>query len=171
VKSFRINKLWHVAVAAALAMSAPLGAVDYGGEKSFLFEIPYKVCLVAPLPEEAKKAGIVPITTKEARRYFDEGAHFYDARRSSHFQEGRIQGSKEVLFDSSKAHYTVIDLPKSKEEKLVFYCYGEDCANSYEAALAVKQQGYKHVYWYSHGFSAWHAAGHPIEGKRKKAKQ
>jgi hypothetical protein len=58
MKHCKTHNLWHVAVAAALTMSAPLGAVDYGGEKSFLFEIPYKVCLVAPLPEEAKKRGL-----------------------------------------------------------------------------------------------------------------
>ena len=151
-----------------LSLYSPLMAVDYGGEKSFLFEIPYKVCIIAPLPEEAIKQGIVPVSTIQAKKLFDEGAYFYDARRESHYKQARIKNAKPVVFDSSKANYTVLHLPKNKEAKLIFYCYGESCASSYEAALAVRNYGYKNIYWYADGFKDWHKQGHPIQGDVKK---
>ena len=147
-----------------LSLSSPLGAVEYGGEKSYLLEIPYEVCIVAPLPSEAIEKGITPVSTLEAKKLFNEGAHFYDARREAHFKKGRIKDAKPVVFDASKAQYTVLNLPKDKEAKLVFYCYGESCASSYEAALAVKNYGYKHIYWYSDGFNDWSKKGHPTQG-------
>lgn len=151
-----------------LSISYPLGAVEYGGEKSYLFEIPYKVCVTSPLPKEAIEQGITPINTLQAKKLFDKGARFYDARREAHFEQARIKGAKPVVFDSSKAKYTVIHLPQDKEEELIFYCYGETCANSYEAALAVRNYGYKNIYWYSAGFHDWNKRGHPIDGEIQK---
>ncbi|MCD6258392.1 MAG: rhodanese-like domain-containing protein [Helicobacteraceae bacterium] len=151
-----------------LSISTPLVAVEYGGEKSYLFEIPYEVCIVAPLPSEAIEKGITPVSTLEVKKLFNEGAHFYDARREAHFKEGRIKGAKPVVFDASKAQYTVLNLPENKKAKLVFYCYGESCANSYEAALAVRNYGYKNIYWYADGFNDWHKSGYPIEGNMQK---
>lgn len=156
---------YKVLTLGVLSLSAPLGAVDYDGEKSYLFEIPYEVCIVAPLPSEAIEKGITPVSTLEAKKLFNEGAHFYDARREAHFKEARIKDAKPVVFDASKAQYTVLNLPKDKEAKLVFYCYGESCASSYEAALAVRNYGYKHIYWYSDGFNDWSKKGHPTQGK------
>lgn len=151
-----------------LSISSPLTAVEYGGEKSYLLEIPYEVCVVAPLPSEAIKKGITPVSTLEAKKLFNQGAYFYDARREAHFKEGRIKGAKPVVFDASKAQYTVLSLPQNKEAELIFYCYGESCANSYEAALAVHKYGYKNIYWYADGFNDWHRSGYPIEGKMQK---
>lgn len=151
-----------------LSIYSPLAAVEYGGEKSYLLEIPYEVCIVAPLPSEAIEKGITPVSTHEAKKLFDAGAHFYDARREAHFKEGRVKGAKPVVFDASKAQYTVLSLPKDKEAKLIFYCYGESCANSYEAALAVRKYGYKNIYWYADGFNDWHRSGYPIQGKIQK---
>jgi len=148
-----------------LGLSSSLYAVDYGGEKSFLVEIPYKVCTIAPLPQEAIEKGIQTINTPQAKKLFEEGAFFYDARREAHYKQAHIKGAKPVIFDASKAQYTVLSLPRTKEKKLVFYCYGESCANSYEAALAVHEYGYKNVFWYAHGFQSWQKMGHPIAEK------
>lgn len=149
-------------LAAVTLLGSGLLAVEYGGEKSYLNEIPYKVCPVAPLPEEAQAKGIRIVTTKEASKLYQEGAYFYDARRKAHFAEGHVKGALPVLFDVSKARYTVLSLPKDPKTPMVFYCYGLTCANSYEAAAAVKDFGYKNVYWYAAGYAAWHKAGLPI---------
>lgn len=146
-----------------IGMTQTVSAVDYEGEKSYLVEIPYKVCTIAPLPEDALKKGIVVISTQKAKALFDDDALFYDARRKTHFQKGHIKGAKEIVFDASKAQYTIIELPQNKSQTMVFYCYGETCANSYEAALAVKEFGYKNVYWYSAGYDGWAKKGYPID--------
>lgn len=146
-----------------LGTGVALQAVEYGGEKTYLHQIPYKVCPVAPLPKEAKEKGIKIVSTKEASKLYKEGAYFYDARRTAHYDEGHIKGAKPVLFDDSKARYTVLALPKNDKTPLVFYCYGLTCANSYEAAVATKEYGYKNVYWYSAGYDAWLKAKLPTE--------
>ncbi len=155
--------LHTIGILLMIGMTQTVLAVEYEGEKSYLVEIPYKVCTIAPLPEEALKKGIVIVTTQKAKALFDNDALFYDARRKAHFQKGHIKGAKEVIFDASKAQYTIIELPQNKSQAIVFYCYGETCANSYEAALAVKEFGYQNVYWYSAGYDGWAKNGYPVE--------
>jgi rhodanese-related sulfurtransferase len=138
-------------------------AVEYGGEKSFLFETPYKVCVIPPQVDEAKAKGIHVVNVQEAKRLFDEGASFFDARDPRHYNAARIKGAHPVKFDQSKALWLAIQLPKAKDEPIVFYCYGESCANSYEAALAVHDQGYSNVYWFINGYGKWVEKGYPVE--------
>jgi len=145
-----------------LLLALPLAAVDYGGEKSDLFETPYKVCVVPPQVAEAETKGITVVTVEEAKKLYDEQARFFDARDRRHYEKSHIKGAYPVQFDRSKATYLAIELPKAKDAPLVFYCYGESCANSYEAALAVRENGYTRVYWLLNGFAAWHARRYPV---------
>jgi len=158
-----MKKISMLLGAVLLSIGGMLYAVEYGGERTYLSEIPYKVCPVAPLPKEAKEKGIIIASIDKAVTLYKEGAFFYDARRKAHYDEGHIKGAKPVLFDVSKASYTVLDLPKDDKTPLVFYCYGVTCANSYEAALAVKEYGYKNVYWFSVGYAAWQEKNQPTE--------
>jgi rhodanese-related sulfurtransferase len=147
-----------------LLLGTSASAVDYGGEKDFLLETPYKVCIVPPQIDEAIKQGVKVVSVKEAKALYDEGAYFYDARDRRHYKHKRIKGADLVKFDESKAEYIVINLPEEKDHALVFYCYGETCANSYEAALAVRKKGYTNVYWLLNGFPQWYANHYPTEG-------
>ena len=158
-----MKRLLTTLIIMALSAGVTLQAVEYGGEKSYMNKIPYKVCPIAPLPKEAKEKGIKVVSTKEAAKLYKEGAYFYDARRKAHFDEGHVKGAKPVVFDDSKASYTVLSLPEDEAKPLVFYCYGLTCANSYEAAVATKEYGYKNVYWYSAGYDAWLKAKLPTE--------
>lgn len=140
----------------------PSGAVEYGGEKSFLLEAPYQVCVVPPQVDEAKAKGIEVIGAAEAKALYDNGASFFDARALRHYEKARIPGAHHVRFDQSKARYVAVELPQAKDLPIVFYCYGESCANSYEAALAVRQNGYTKVYWFLNGFGKWEAQHYPV---------
>lgn len=142
-----------------------LHAVEYDGEKSIMFETKYDICIVPPAVNDAMAKGIKVIDVSTAKSLYDQKAFFYDAREKRHFQQGHIKGAYPVYFDVSKAEYIVIQLPKDKDEKLVFYCYGETCANSYEAALAVKKLGYTNVYWLLNGFSDWQKKKYPMAVK------
>lgn len=152
-----------LAATALLSLTPPLNAVDYGGEKSFLLETPYQACMVPPQISEAMEKGVQVINLKKAKALYDQKAVFFDAREKRHYQKAHIKGAKPVYFDVSKAEYIAIQVPKDKNVALVFYCYGESCANSYEAALAVRKQGYKNVYWFINGFNAWKEKWYPIE--------
>jgi len=153
--------IWPVVLTAA--MIHPLGAVEYDGEKSYLFETKYDVCVVPPQVDDAIAQGINVINIDQARKLHAQNAHFYDAREKRHFQKSHIKGAKAVYFDVSKAEYIVIELPRDKKESLVFYCYGESCANSYEAALAVRKLGYTNVFWFLNGFNEWKEKAYPLD--------
>ncbi len=144
-------------------LASALGAVEYDGEKSYLLETRYDVCIVPPQVNDAISKGVNVVDLKKAKTLHDQKAHFYDAREKRHFDKSRIRGAKPVYFDVSKAQYIVIELPRDKEEPLVFYCYGESCANSYEAALAVRKLGHKNVYWFLNGFNEWKTQNYPVD--------
>ena len=157
-----MRTLFVTLVVLFLLVAAPLLGVEYGGEKSYLLETPYKVCVVPPQVEDAEAKGVTVITVKEAKALYDQGASFFDAREKRHYDKAHIKGAYLVTFDQSKAHYLAVELPKAKDAPVVFYCYGESCANSYEAALAVREQGYTHVYWLLNGFGAWQEHRFPV---------
>lgn len=143
--------------------SVSLQGVEYDGEKSIIFETKYEVCTVPPQVDEAIAKGINVIDVAKAKALYDQNAYFFDAREKRHYAKEHIKGAYPVYFDVSKAEYIVLQLPSNKEQPLVFYCYGESCANSYEAALAVHNLGYKNISWFLNGFGDWKDAGFPVQ--------
>ena len=157
-----ITKLSSILFAGVLTLTSLYG-VEYDGEKSFMLETKYDVCIIPPQVDDAIAKGVNVIDVAKAKALYNQKAYFYDARERRHYVKEHIKGAYPVYFDVSKAEYIVIQLPKEKDEPLVFYCYGESCANSYEAALAVRQLGYKNVYWLLNGFPEWKAKRYPVE--------
>jgi rhodanese-related sulfurtransferase len=141
----------------------PIYGVEYDGEKSYMIETKYDICLVAPEVTEAAAKGVKVIDVKKAKNLHDQKAYFYDAREKRHYTKEHIKGAHQVYFDRSKAEYVAAKLPTDRDEALVFYCYGESCANSYEVALAVRKLGYKNVYWLINGFKEWKEKEYPVE--------
>ncbi|PHM17562.1 MAG: hypothetical protein CJD30_05780 [Sulfuricurvum sp. PD_MW2] len=152
-------------ILSGLLSSAILCAVDYDGEKSMLVEAPYNMCVIPPQISEAQAQGINVVNTKKAKVLYEQNAVFFDAREKRHYAKERIKGAYPVYFDVSKAEYIVIQLPQDKKQPLVFYCYGESCANSYEAALAVRKLGYTNVNWLLNGFGEWKASRYPLQSQ------
>ncbi|MFH0710187.1 MAG: rhodanese-like domain-containing protein [Pseudomonadota bacterium] len=150
---------------AAVLLTSSLSAVEYDGEKSIIFEAKYDVCVIPPQVDDAIAKGVKVVDVDTAKKLYDQKSYFFDAREKRHYEKEHIKGAYPVYFDVSKAEYIVIQLPKEKDEILLFYCYGETCANSYEAALAVRKLGYTNVYWLLNGFSAWKEMGYPVEKK------
>lgn len=157
-------KLSSLLLASFFSLSTLYG-VEYDGEKSIIFETKYEVCVIPPQVDDAIAKGVKVVDVATAKGLYDQKAYFYDAREKRHYQKEHIKGAYPVYFDVSKAEYIVIELPKDKEEKVVFYCYGETCANSYEAALAVRKLGYTHVYWLLNGFNEWKENKYPVTVK------
>lgn len=52
----------------------------------------------------------------------------------------------------------------NKDKKIVVYCGFVGCARSHEAAKFLVKKGYKNVYRYAGGISAWVDANNPIDG-------
>jgi len=150
-----------------LLSSSTLYGVDYDGEKSTLTEIPYTMCVIPPQISEAKAQGINVVNTKKAKALYDQNALFFDAREKRHYAKEHIKGAYPVYFDESKAQYVALQLPSDKKQPLVFYCYGESCANSYEAALSVRKLGYKNINWLLNGYAKWKTVGYPVQSAKK----
>lgn len=149
----------------AVLLTSSLYAVEYDGEKSIIFETKYDVCVIPPQVDDAIAKGVKVVDVDTAKKLYDQKSYFYDAREKRHYENEHIKGAYPVYFDVSKAEYIVIELPKDKDENLLFYCYGETCAKSYEAALAVRKLGYTNVYWLLNGFDAWKEMKYPVEKK------
>lgn len=69
-----------------------------------------------------------------------------DARDESSFASGHINGA---------INFTQASLPADKSTKLVFYCGGERCPLSTQAAKKAIEMGYKNVMVYRGGWSDW----------------
>jgi len=158
-----MNPFVRFALTVFVLLNASLWSVEYGGEKSDLLETRYQVCVVPPQVDEAAAKGITVVSVEEAKALYDDNARFFDARSPRHYSQARIKGAYPVVFDQSKADYIAVQLPRDKDAPVVFYCYGESCAASYEAALAVRGQGYTRVYWLLNGFGGWEARRYPVE--------
>lgn len=152
-----------ILILSGLLSSAALYGVDYDGEKSIVVETAYDVCVIPPQIDEAIAKGVNVVDIAKAKALYDQNALFFDAREKRHYAKEHVKGAFPVYFDVSKAEYIVIQLPPDKKQPLVFYCYGESCANSYEAALAVRKLGYQNVYWFLNGFGEWKASGYPLQ--------
>ena len=50
-----------------------------------------------------------------------------------------------------------------REVPLVFFCQGNQCWESYNAALRARAAGFPNVFWYRGGLQAWQAAGFPMQ--------
>lgn len=146
-----------------LAGAVSLHAVEYGGEKSYMIEIPYTACIVPPQIDDAMAKGVKVVSVKEAKKLYDEKAVFFDTRAKRHYEMERIKGAHPVFFDVSKASYVALQLPDDHDAAIVFYCYGESCADAYEVALATRNAGYTNVNWLLNGFPEWRANGFPVE--------
>ncbi len=75
-------------------------------------------------------------------------------------KEGVIPGAK--LLTNVK-DYPVSELPKNKDEKLVFYCYNESCPASHSAADKAIISGYTDVNILPSGIMGWKKAGNKTQ--------
>jgi adenylate cyclase len=104
--------------------------------------------------------GAIEIDAAEAKTLHDRGIAFFDSRGKGHYGRGHIPGATNLYFH--QVWESLADLVDQNAE-IVFYCGDPKChlaANSSAQALIL---GYTRVYYFAGGFSAWEAAGYPIE--------
>ena len=83
---------------------------------------------------------------------------------------GGEDGSKGPLFKMTKAEKKkLLKVAKKatkgdKSKKVVLYCGFTKCQRSHQAAMYLKSKGYKKVYRYAGGISAWVDANYDVEG-------
>lgn len=84
-----------------------------------------------------------------------------DARRNEEFAKGHIEGAV-VMLDTDMTPEMLGSKVKNKETPVVFYCNGERCVRSTNAAKKAVSWGYHRVYWFRGGWQEWSKKGLPI---------
>jgi rhodanese-related sulfurtransferase len=116
-------------------------------------------CATTDSSNGGSKYKMVDVTT--AKALHERDAIFIDVRLKNWFDEGHIPGAVNIPF----SHFNNNNLAKvvSKDQEIVFYCYGINCEYSNTASDRALFWGYQKVYYFMKGYPAWLGAGYPIE--------
>jgi len=116
-------------------------------------------CATTDSSQGRSKYGMVDAAT--AKTLHERDAMFIDVRSKNWFDGGHISGAVNIPFtnfnDNSLARVV------SKDQEIVFYCYGIHCDYSNTASNRAFIWGYQKVYYFMKGYPAWLDAGYPIE--------
>ena len=134
---------WFVAAFAAVALIAPTKALACDEE------------------HKTKQAAVQSMSVKElAALKQEKKATVYDANSTDTRQKsGIIPGAK--LLTSAVKYEPAKELPANKSDKIVFYCYNEQCGASHQAAKRATEAGWTDVAVLPAGIEGWKAAGQP----------
>jgi rhodanese-related sulfurtransferase len=119
-------------------------------------------------PEDAPRRFSL-ISIDEAKRQFDLGVPFFDARFHEEFNAGHVKGA--ILFDPTDDSVigaaTKPDWLKrfDPQNVVIIYCGGGDCDSSKIVDAQLREFGFTNVKSFEDGFVGWKAKGYPIEGK------
>ena len=105
------------------------------------------------------KYKVVDVTT--AKVLHERNAMFIDVRDKHWFDEGHIPDAVNIPF--SRFNDSNLAKVASKDQEVVFYCYGISCELSDKASNRALSWGYQKVYYFMKGYPAWLDAGYPIE--------
>lgn len=114
------------------------------------------IFLAAPASAEAEAPIITP---SELQERIDSGDApvIIDVRSEDEFKSGHIPGALHIPYDQVAARISQVDAP----DGVALYCLKGPRARMGEAALL--ESGYTKVLHIEGGFTAWHAAGLPVE--------
>lgn len=107
----------------------------------------------------------VEISSEDAKVLFDRGAIFFDARRTSVFQEGHIRGARNISVweaDLDDKVNEVFAQNLDPETPIVVYCAGGACEDSHMLSQRLWGIGLNAVFVYKDGFPDWQKNGWPV---------
>jgi rhodanese-related sulfurtransferase len=106
------------------------------------------------------------ISLADARGLFDRGeVLFVDARPESQYAEGDIQGALNLPLQEADIYFMDAAERLSSAKANITYCDGESCDLSHDLALFLKNMGMENVRVLVNGWTVWHEAGLPTEGR------
>lgn len=84
-----------------------------------------------------------------------------DSRRQEEFEKGHIEGAVNLL-DTDMSPARLARLVTKTDTPVLFYCNGERCLRSSNAAKLALEWGYRKVYWFRGGWKEWSDKGLPV---------
>ena len=85
-----------------------------------------------------------------------------DARKQEEFAKGHIENAISLL-DTTMSKPALAQLVSSLNTPVLFYCNGERCMRSTNAAKKATSWGYTQVYWFRGGWVEWRQKNLPVE--------
>jgi rhodanese-related sulfurtransferase len=119
------------------------------------------VSTFAPHPDKAW----VEIDSDAAEQLHKQGALFLDARRSSVYKEGHIQGARSFPVWESDIDARVKALfeeGRDQRAPIVVYCSGGDCEDSHMLSEKLYFVGFDNALVYKGGFPDWQKRALPV---------
>ena len=160
-----------IPTAAPAAPAAPENASPTPAAAASAAGVPAEVARFAPAPAVAAKTfaphpdrASVEITTDDAEALFHQGRLFLDARRTSVYADGHVQGARSFqvwesdIADHEKAFF---DEGLDQNAPIVVYCSGGDCEDSHMLAEKLYMVGFNNLLVYKDGFPGWQKRGLP----------
>ena len=125
----------------------------------------------APAPAVAQKSfpphpdkPYVDISPEDAKYLYDQGAIFFDARRTSVFEEGHIKGARHISVWEADLDEKINKLYEENldpTKPIVVYCSGGECTDSHMLSERLWGIGLNAVYVYKDGYPDWVKKGYP----------
>lgn len=101
------------------------------------------------------------INLAQARKLFEQGTPFLDARTDEEFKAGHIAGAFHLPSDAFDRQGGAEALKfLDQNAPVVIYCGGGDCHASEYVAIRLEQAGFKSYHIMTDGFATWQAAGY-----------
>ena len=95
--------------------------------------------------------------------YLRSEALFVDARSKSEFVAGHIPGAINLPVGEIDDQIDDFLDNHQPDTRILVYCSGPDCHDSYDLAKILEEYAFKDVSVYYHGFNGWKNAGRPVE--------
>ena len=100
----------------------------------------------------------------DAKRFYDQGVPFLDARPDHEWVLGTISGAihlppAQFNTDKTNAILVAIDM----QRPVVIFCAGGECDDSRNLAALMKAYGYTQLHILTDGFPAWQKAGYDVD--------
>ncbi|MGH7243527.1 MAG: rhodanese-like domain-containing protein [Phycisphaerales bacterium] len=124
---------------------------------------PYGYADTETAPKSDAPLGLM-IDSVAAKKLFDSGVVFLDARIDEEFNAGHVPQAFHLnssLFNTLGASETMKALDPA--QPIVIYCGGGDCDASKNLAILLQGAGYTKLHIIEQGFPEWHAKGFPVE--------
>jgi TolB-like protein/class 3 adenylate cyclase/rhodanese-related sulfurtransferase/thioredoxin-like negative regulator of GroEL len=106
--------------------------------------------------------GATKIEAARAKALHTRDVVFIDVRNPKEFGLGHIPSARNLELTTALSKENLSRLV-SKDDEVVFSCFGKYCPFSAYASAKAVLWGYTRVYYFAGGFPAWQDAGYPVE--------
>jgi rhodanese-related sulfurtransferase len=110
--------------------------------------------------------GAITVSVDEAKWLYDDGAVFIDTRNPRFFARAHIPGSHHLDMKDGFTERSLAAVAR-KDQPIVIYSSGVQCARGYRGAVFAVSWGYEKVYYFRGGFVDWRDVDLPLESGKK----